>query len=126
MSYRGERLGLPESGAGSVPSVGLRLVALFIDNGLAQLISRALTFDGPLPPFLIFVGQIILFTWLLGGSAGQRILGMRVAALNKPRLGLVDVLVRTVLMLLVIPAVIYDRDQRGLHDRAVGSVVVRG
>jgi hypothetical protein len=34
-------------------------------------------------------------------------------------------LLRTVLILLVIPAVIYNRDQRGLHDLAVDSVVVR-
>lgn len=126
MSYRGQRLGLPADGAGSVAGLGLRLVALFLDNGLAQLTSRALTLDGALAPFAIFVVQIILFTWLLGGSAGQRIVRLRVAALNKPRLTLLDVVIRTFLMLLVIPAVIYDRDQRGLHDRAVGSVVVRG
>ena len=33
--------------------------------------------------------------------------------------------VRTLLILLVIPAVIYNRDQRGLHDLAADSVVVR-
>lgn len=126
MSFKGDRLGLPASGPGSVAGLGLRLAALFIDNGLAQLIARALTFDGPVAPFVIFVLNIVAFTWLIGGSAGQRILGMRVASLNKPRLTLLDVTVRTILMLLVIPAVIYDRDQRGLHDRAVGSVVVRG
>jgi hypothetical protein len=29
------------------------------------------------------------------------------------------------LLLLVVPAVIYDRDRRGLHDKAAGCVVVR-
>ena len=29
------------------------------------------------------------------------------------------------MFLLVIPAVVYDRDLRGLHDRATGTVVVR-
>jgi hypothetical protein len=33
--------------------------------------------------------------------------------------------VRTVLLCLLIPAFITDRDQRGLHDRAAGTVLVR-
>ena len=32
---------------------------------------------------------------------------------------------RTALLLLVIPAVIFDPDQRGLHDKVVGTVLVR-
>ena len=126
MSYRGERLGLPQSGPGSVPGIGLRFVALFIDNALCQLIARAFSTDKFFVPYGVMVLEIILFTWLIGGSVGQRLLSMRVASLNKPRLTLLDVAMRTFLMLLVIPAAIYDRDQRGLHDRAVGSVVVRG
>ncbi|MDQ1739361.1 MAG: hypothetical protein QOE53_1013, partial [Pseudonocardiales bacterium] len=35
------------------------------------------------------------------------------------------VLLRTVLLVLVIPAVVWDRDGRGLHDRLAGSAVVR-
>jgi hypothetical protein len=31
----------------------------------------------------------------------------------------------TLLLCLVIPAVVMDSDGRGLHDRAVGSIVVR-
>ena len=34
-------------------------------------------------------------------------------------------LVRTVLLCLAIPALIWDRDQRGLHDRGAGTVLVR-
>jgi hypothetical protein len=33
--------------------------------------------------------------------------------------------VRTLLLVLVVPALIWDRDYRGLHDRAANSVVVR-
>jgi hypothetical protein len=32
---------------------------------------------------------------------------------------------RTALLCLVIPAVIWDTDQRGMHDRLVGTVLVR-
>ena len=39
--------------------------------------------------------------------------------------GLWRPIVRTVLLVLVIPAVIWDADQRGLHDKAAGTVLVR-
>ena len=32
---------------------------------------------------------------------------------------------RTALLIVVIPAVIWDADQRGLHDKAAGTVLVR-
>jgi uncharacterized RDD family membrane protein YckC len=32
---------------------------------------------------------------------------------------------RTLLLALVIPAVVYDRDRRGLHDKVGATVVVR-
>jgi hypothetical protein len=35
------------------------------------------------------------------------------------------VIVRTVLLLLVIPALVWDRDSRGLHDRLGRAVQVR-
>jgi hypothetical protein len=40
-------------------------------------------------------------------------------------LGLWRPFARTALLCVVIPAVIWDRDQRGLHDRLIGTVLVR-
>jgi hypothetical protein len=37
---------------------------------------------------------------------------------------MVSVLLRTVLMCLAVPALIWDRDGRGLHDRTARCVVV--
>lgn len=34
-------------------------------------------------------------------------------------------LVGTLLLCLAVPALIWDRDQRGMHDRAANTVVVR-
>jgi hypothetical protein len=39
-------------------------------------------------------------------------------------LGVVRAALRTVLLLLLVPALIWDRDGRGLHDKAADSVVV--
>ena len=44
---------------------------------------------------------------------------------RRRRNGVIWVVVRTVLLLIVVPALVIDRDQRGLHDRAANSITVR-
>jgi hypothetical protein len=41
------------------------------------------------------------------------------------RIGVRRPVVRSVLLVLVIPAVVWDLDQRGLHDRVAGTILVR-
>ena len=127
--YRGQRLGLPESGPGSMAGTGRRVVALFIDWLSSLLVSSVLVGDpdSSLESFatlIIFFVQVTLLTWLLGASFGQRLVGVRVAGLHR-RLGFTGSAIRTLLICLVIPPLIWDADGRGLHDKAVGSVVVR-
>ena len=128
-AYPGQRLGLPESGPGSMATLGRRVVGLFIDWFAAMIISRALvgTPETTLESFStlgIFAVEVTILTWLWGSSFGQRIVGLRVVGRTR-RLGFVTALLRTVLICIVIPAVITDADGRGLHDRAVDSVVIR-
>ena len=129
VTHRGQRLGLPEAGPGSMATFGRRVVALFIDWIAAMLISRALvgTPETTLERFAtlgIFAVEVTILTWLWGSSFGQRIVGLRVVGRTR-RLGFVAALLRTVLICIVIPPVIWDADGRGLHDRAVDSVVIR-
>lgn len=72
----------------------------------------------------IFAIEIILFTWLTGSSFGQRILGIAVVSETGGRLSLWRIIVRTALICIVIPALVYDSQRRGLQDLAVGSRVV--
>ncbi len=128
-THRGQRLGLPDSGPGSMATTGRRVLALFIDWIAAMLISRALVGDPEtvLESFAtlgIFALEVSILTWLSGSSFGQRLVGIRVVGRTR-RLGLVASLLRTALICIVIPPVIWDADGRGLHDRAVDSVVVR-
>jgi uncharacterized RDD family membrane protein YckC len=68
----------------------------------------------------------VIFTFLLGASFGQKLLAMRVVNnFNGGRLSLWRIMLRTLLILLVIPALVMDSDGRGLHDRIVGSRVIR-
>ncbi|CAB4966214.1 unannotated protein [freshwater metagenome] len=73
----------------------------------------------------VFGLEVAALTWLGGSSFGQRIARVGVTRVDGSRLGLGRSLVRTVLLCLAVPALIWDRDSRGLHDRAVGSVCVR-
>jgi uncharacterized RDD family membrane protein YckC len=41
------------------------------------------------------------------------------------QVGLLGGAIRAFLLCLVIPAVVYDRDRRGLHDKAAQTIVVR-
>jgi hypothetical protein len=128
-AYRGQRLGLPESGPGSMATLGRRVVALFIDWIAALIISRALvgTPETTLEDFAtlgIFALEVTALTWLWGASFGQRLVGLRVVGRTR-RLGLIAAALRTLLICIVIPPAIWDSDGRGLHDRAVDSVVIR-
>jgi hypothetical protein len=127
-SHRGERLGLPESGPGALAGQGRRLGALCVDWAIAYLATGAFgwhpgTAQGQWGVIALFAAQMLLLESLLGYTIGKRIFGIQVGRLGGP-LTPVQVSVRTVLLLLVIPAVIWDRDGRGMHDRLAGTVVV--
>lgn len=125
-SYPGERLGLPETGTGSIARPGRRIAALAIDWACAVVISIAFFSYDALATTVVFSIVQILFLPTLGGSPGHRLLGLRLQLVGGAWVGLWRPIVRTVLLCLVIPAVIWDADQRGLHDKAAGTVLLRG
>jgi uncharacterized RDD family membrane protein YckC len=123
--YPGERLGLPQTGRGSIGRVGRRLAALAIDWACALVISIAFFSYDSFATLLIFAVVQIAFIPTIGGSPGHRIVGLRVVALHGGWVGVWRPVLRTVLLVLVIPAAIWDPDQRGLHDKAAGTMILR-
>lgn len=123
--YPGERLGFPESGPGSIARAGRRIIAICIDWAVAMLISNAFFAGSSGATLAIFAAAQVLLIGTLGYSIGHRIAGIHVVSLRGGPAGLIAALVRTVLLCLVIPAVIFDPDQRGLHDKAMHTVLVR-
>jgi uncharacterized RDD family membrane protein YckC len=123
--YPGERLGLPESGPGSIARAGRRILAICIDWGIALLISNYAFAGDPWATLAVFAVEQALLVGTLGYSIGHRILGLHVVRLGGAQAGALPALVRTVLLCLVIPAVIFDPDQRGLHDKALNTVLIR-
>jgi uncharacterized RDD family membrane protein YckC len=122
--YPGERLGLPQSGPGSVAGIGRRLGALMIDWLMCTAIALA-AFHNQYFTIVVFAVEIYVLTALTGFTVGKRLLGLRVVRLDGKPVGLLWALVRTILFLAVVPALVFDQDQRGLHDKAANTVVIR-
>jgi uncharacterized RDD family membrane protein YckC len=123
--YPGRRLGRPEHGSRSVARVGRRLLGLVIDWGLSLLIARGLLHGGSWTTLAVFGLEQVLLVGTAGASIGQRVADLRVETLAGGAAGPLRAAVRAVLLCLVVPALIWDRDQRGLHDKAAGTVLVR-
>ncbi|MBA2308871.1 MAG: hypothetical protein H0W01_06155 [Pseudonocardiales bacterium] len=126
--HRGARLGLPQDGPGASAGLGRRAAALVLDIVLAALVAGL--FTAPELPrnwsllawFVLTVIPVAAF----GASTGMTMLGMKVLRVDGAQfVGVPRALLRTALVFLVVPAVIWDADGRGLHDRATGTVAVR-
>jgi uncharacterized RDD family membrane protein YckC len=126
-AYPGERLGRPETGPGSVGRPGRRLLGIAVDWLLALLVADA--FLGPLGrsagPLLVLLLEHALLVGTAGFSAGHRIAGLRVEAVDGGPPGIGRAALRALLLCLAIPPLVWDRNQRGLHDRFAGTLVVR-
>ena len=131
--YPGKKLGLPESGYRSVGRVGRRIGALLIDWTMSYVIALmwlglpALTQPGPgqFAILGIFVALQIVAIPILGGSIGHRIVGLAVTPIRGGWVGVWRPVVRSLLLGIVIPALVWDADQRGFHDKIAGTVLVR-
>ncbi|MEP7035155.1 MAG: RDD family protein [Actinomycetota bacterium] len=130
--YPGRRLGMPDRGPGSLARIGRRAVAILVDWLVCNVI--AIGFMGyrlgqgglsSFKPLAVFVLMNLLLVGTLGSTIGHRLLGLRVVRLGGTGAGPIAALIRTILLALVIPAVIWDRDTRGFHDKLAGTVLIR-
>lgn len=129
--FRGQRLGLPPEGTGSLAPTGTRLVAFVIDAVLSALVAGL--FTAPHLPgnvsLIVFAAEYILFGAFFAQTPGMRVVGvrmLRVDGADRPaRIGLPRAVLRTALLMVIVPALITDADGRGVHDRLAGTAVVR-
>jgi hypothetical protein len=147
----GSTLGLPARGPGSRATLGRRLAGVALDWTLCMAISAAffpsdrpaalpILAGDPMATLGIFAVSTTVLVGLLGHSIGHRLLGLQVVRLAdlparragasrdggllRPP-GLVTGAIRTILLCLAIPAVIWDSSGRGMHDVAARTVLVR-
>jgi uncharacterized RDD family membrane protein YckC len=120
--------GPPETGPGSIAPLAPRLGAFLIDILLSSVV--ALLFTAPELPrnrsLLVFAVLYFGFTVLVGQTPGMRLLKLRVVRTDRPApVGLWRSAVRTVGVILLVPAVLRSADGRSLHDRLTQTAVVR-
>ncbi|WP_158886434.1 RDD family protein [Amycolatopsis anabasis] len=134
--WRGERLGLPESGAGAVAGGGARLLALVLDLVLASLVTSLfmrpdLQDSALMQSYNLWAGVVwavltVVPVTFFGFTPGMAALGIRVARLDGAAMvGGWRAFVRAVLTFLIIPAVLRNLDGRSWLDRLTGTVVIR-
>ena len=131
--YPGQRLGLPESGPGSIARFGRRIGALLVDWLIAYGLAALAMSLGLLS--LNILSTAVLAVWfvlgvasvrLFGFTPGQLALGLRVASIDQRiHVGMGRAAVRGLLIALVIPALFTDSDFRGYQDRFTNTAVVR-
>lgn len=126
--YPGERLGRPAEGPASVARFAPRAVALCVDWLLCLLIANLVlgqwNQNGLMNLAVLFVLNV-LTVGFLGRTPGHWLLGMQVQTMNGRPAGFGRAAIRSLLLCLVIPPAVYDQDQRGLHDRAVDTILVK-
>lgn len=110
--------------------VGLwrRVFALMIDWLMSLAVASAFFHSSSsfnnFAPLGVFFIEVWVLTSLQGASAGQRILRMKVVRFaDGGRPTVTQALIRTVLLCLVVTAVTFDENGRGLHERLSGTVL---
>jgi len=109
-------------------TLGRRLIAITVDWLASYLIAFAFFAGGGgyserieatrLSTPLIFVAEYAILVALTGASFGHRLLRLKVVDFNHGGVPSIrQVLIRTGLMALVITAITYDEDGRGIHER---------
>lgn len=122
--WPGKSFGLPESGPRSTPGWNRRILGLAVDWALS-VVAAWLWFDYNGWAILgIFIALHALGGLLVAGSPGHLLARIRIAPIRGGALGVVAPLVRPLLIALVIPPLLTDRDMRGVHDRLVGTILV--
>ena len=138
-AYRGQRLGLPESGQASLAAPGARIGAWIVDSILSALVAALFVevihhghhrdFAQRLPGYwslIPFALDYILGMLFVGRTLGMYLFGLRIIRVDRNEaVNPWRAVLRTLLLMLLVPAVVFDKDGRGLHDRYTDTAVVR-
>lgn len=134
--WPGERFGLPREGPGAVAGRGARFGALIVDLALMSL-ATSLFVRVDLQDYeqmqrfnaisvLVWFVLTVVMVGLFGFTPGKLLFGLRVVRVDgKPMVTPLRAIPRTLLLALIVPAAMADADNRGLHDKVTGTVVVR-
>jgi len=110
---------------------GRRMLGLLIDWALCYFITWGFFADpgtGAFTPivYFLYLGQYLFFSILGGATPGHRIVGLKIVNFSDgqmptPR----QALIRTALLAIVITAITFDQNGRGINERFSGTVLIR-
>jgi uncharacterized RDD family membrane protein YckC len=107
------------------------MLGVLIDWLLCAAIAKGF-FDGgqrwaePYVAPLIFFAQYLLFASLGGATPGHRIVGLKIVRFSDGAMPTpVQALIRTGLLVIVITAITFDQNGRGINERLSDTVLVR-
>lgn len=113
-------------------TLGRRLAAITLDWLACYAIVAALSggighMSGFKPEvLLLFFAEVWVLTALTGSSLGQRIFGLKVVRfVDSGAISVKAALLRTFFLVLVVTAVTYDENGRGIHERISKTVLIR-
>lgn len=109
-------------------SISRRFTALFVDwipcVLIGSLVAGSYTHQSWQAPAILIL-EYGLFVGLFAQTLGMRLLRIRCVRVDTGGpIGIPRALLRGLLLSLLIPAVVINSEGRGLHDRAVGSIVL--
>lgn len=116
------------------PSLGRRLAAITVDwlacYSIVAAFSGGLGQMGPnrsLSILALFFLEVSILTALQGASLGQKIFRMKVVRFSDGGdITPVQALIRTFFLVLVVTAITYDENGRGIHERLSRTALIRG
>jgi uncharacterized RDD family membrane protein YckC len=110
---------------------GRRMLGLLIDWALCYFITWGFFAEpgtGAFTPivYFLYLGQYLFFTILGGATPGHRIVGLRIVRFSDGQLPTPkQALIRTALLAIVITAITFDQNGRGINERFSGTVLIR-
>ena len=107
-------------------SFGRRAAAFVVDAVLCAMVAGLFTYPNPPGGWstVVFLVAYTLFIGVFGESPGMRLLKIHCEGVADARpIGLGRALLRTVLIILLVPALLITSDGRRWHDKVTGAVV---
>ena len=109
-----------------------RIVALAIDWGASILVAQVIpgvseygSRSNSLATLAIFTFEVVILTWLMGASFGQKLVGLRIISIDGKNIKLIQAIVRTFFIILVFPPLLADKENRGLHDKISRTKLIK-
>jgi uncharacterized RDD family membrane protein YckC len=112
-------------------SQGRRMLGVLIDWLMSYAIAIGFFIEFGEPSmgavvFLIFTAQYLLFAALGGATPGHRIVGLKIVRFSDGGMPTpLQALIRTGLLVLIVTAITFDHNGRGINERLSNTVLVR-